>query len=326
MFGPGAFRLFLATMVLVSHVTTGRFGVVAVMAFFILSGYWVTRMYQEKYLRTPRPVPTFYISRFLRLWPAFAVAVLIAMALRGVRGEVVNLLQLEVLPMLGVASGVRDPLEISWSLDIEMQFYLLLPFLIMLAPRVTAPALRLAAVCLIGIAGWGFAYLSGYETIFQYLPAFAAGMAIYLHDIHVTRRAAWLSVAAFIVVGAALASNTLTAGAVYEVPMNRRLVQLISLVWGLTLVPFAAWNVRQRGAQLDRRMGDFSYSLYLIHFPVIKTVGWLLGSDMASAYPLAKIAASFVAALLFFVIVDRNFERLRLWVVARFIRQTAPAH
>ena len=154
MLGPGAFRVFLATMVLISHVSIGRFGVVAVMVFFILSGYWVTRMFRQKYLRAPAPVSTFYLSRFLRLWPAFVAAVFVAIAIKFTIGDPTGLKDIYVLTMLGAASGKDDPLSISWSLDIEMQFYLLLPWMLVLAHRAGTPAMRFMLVCAATLAAW----------------------------------------------------------------------------------------------------------------------------------------------------------------------------
>jgi peptidoglycan/LPS O-acetylase OafA/YrhL len=324
MFGPGAFRLFLATMVLVSHVSAGRFGIVAVMIFFVLSGYWVTRMYIEKYARTAAPVPIFYLSRFLRLWPAFAVAILIAIALRALRGEFVQLNQLSVLTMLGVASGARDPLEITWSLDIELQFYILLPILLLLARLATAPVARLLTLSGMTVAAWVLAYAAGIETAFQYLPAFAAGMAIWLHDIRVSRRAALWSAAAFLIIGALLLTNSYTAGTIYEVPMPRRAQRFVSLFWALSLVPFVAWNVRIAAGGFDRTLGDFSYSLYLTHFPVIKTVGWLMGGDNTATLAAVKAVAALGVAIAFFLLIDRPSERLRLRLLSGIERGVRP--
>ncbi len=315
MFGPGAFRLLLATAVLVSHVSPGRFGIVAVMVFFILSGYWVTRMYVEKYAPLRNGLPIFYLSRFLRLWPAFVVAILIALILRAVRGEPVTLSQLQVLSMLGVASGVRDPLGISWSLDIEMQFYILLPLLILFAAWLKRPVLILAGSVAVTIAAWGFSYVTKLETALEYLPAFGAGMAIFFARYRPSARVALVSVLVFVIVCALLLSGDQTRALVIEQKFPPRLQRLGSLLWALTLIPFVAWNVQQRGSRLDRHFGDFSYSLYLTHFPVAGTAAWYAGAAGLFPVSLAFAPVCFAAALAFYLLVDRQFERLRLQVI-----------
>lgn len=46
-FGPGQFRIFLAALVVLSHLSSLGIGRPAVFTFFMLSGYWVLRMYEE---------------------------------------------------------------------------------------------------------------------------------------------------------------------------------------------------------------------------------------------------------------------------------------
>ncbi len=315
MFGPGLFRLFLALMVVVSHASPGKFGVAAVMVFFCLSGYWVTRMYCEKYLFYPAPIRSFYLSRFLRLWPAFAVAIFVAMLLRAIRGENVTFSQLKILSMLGAASGVPDPLEISWSLDIELQFYLLLPFLLLAASRLSAGSAAVAAASLT-VAGWAMGYFIGLQTVLQYFPAFLAGVAIWKYRISVSRRVALVSAVAFLGIGLLLYMNETTRGIVAQAPMPRRVTRAVSLVWALSLVPFVAWNVRQAGGVLDRAMGDFSYSLYLIHFPIVATIKWMTDGEVSVFLSVVKVGMSLIAAIVFFWVIDRPFERLRQRITA----------
>ena len=326
MLGPGAFRLFLATMVLVSHVSIGRFGVVSVMVFFILSGYWVTRMYRQKYAVALAPISTFYLSRFLRLWPAFVVAVLVAIAILYAIGDPTGLKQLTVLTMLGAASGKNDPLSISWSLDIEMQFYLLLPWMLLLAHRAGAPTMQFMLVVAVTGAAWVFRAVFHIETALQYLPAFAAGCAIFLFDIKISRRMAMASAALFLILGVILALNSATVGVVFNYPLRTPYVRLASLFWALSLVPFVAWNVRQPGGSFDRALGDFSYSLYLVHFPIAKAVRIWLAPNDSYLVTLIQITASFVGATLFYFLIDRYFERVRGRVLRWYSRSRIPTN
>lgn len=316
MFGPGSFRLVLALVVVLSHTSSGRFGVVAVMVFFVLSGFWVCRMYDERYSRFAAPIRSFYLSRFLRLWPPFAVAVLLALALTALRGERVWLTQAQVLPMLGVASGLRDPLGISWSLDIEMQFYIVLPLLLSAAARSSKPA-DVTGLLLLTSAGWIVALGAQVANLFQYLPAFAAGIWLWRGDIRVSGRTAALSLGLFLLAAVLLLAFPATRGLVIEAPVDRRLIRPGALLWALTLIPFVAWNVRQRGLAIDRMLGDLSYSLYLVHFPLLLTLDklWHPGRDPATV--AVKLAACLAAALLFYWLIDRPSEGFRQRVGSR---------
>src|SRR5690349_23197478 len=69
--GPGFFRLSLASVVLASHAQRFDIGQAAVFLFFVLSGYWISRMWESKYARGRWPYATFIASRFVRLLPTF---------------------------------------------------------------------------------------------------------------------------------------------------------------------------------------------------------------------------------------------------------------
>src|SRR5580704_4283010 len=78
---PGAFRFFLATVVLVFHYSSFGVGHAPVYLFFSLSGYWVYVMWQNKYEATRDPYVTFVISRIWRLGPVFLPCSLTALAI-----------------------------------------------------------------------------------------------------------------------------------------------------------------------------------------------------------------------------------------------------
>ena len=66
---PGIFRLFLAILVLVNHSSRFDLGDWAVYTFFILSGYWIYRMWEEKYSKARAPYRLSICSRILRILP-----------------------------------------------------------------------------------------------------------------------------------------------------------------------------------------------------------------------------------------------------------------
>ena len=83
---PGLFRLLLACVVFAQHSTRLVLGGMAVFLFFALSGFWINRMWTEKYGKSDTPARTFYISRAWRLLPAFWIANLLAISVMAVKG------------------------------------------------------------------------------------------------------------------------------------------------------------------------------------------------------------------------------------------------
>lgn len=308
--GPGAFRLFLAALVVVQHLTRARIGLTAVMVFFMLSGYWVSRICQEKFIDRDRPVWQFYVSRILRLWPAYVAAVLLAVLFALLAGAPFDPRDLNGLALFGTATLHRDPLGVSWSLDVEAQFYLMLPLLMLIGTRFGLGGL-IAATCLgLSLGWWLFA---GFRiwTALQYLPLFLAGLLIWRQDWRPKGGAALLSVVIFLAAGATFYLTGATRGLIVSAPLPKPWLLFGAMVWALLLIPFVAWNVRQRGGRNDRILGDLSYSLYLTHYPVIATLKVYAPEDFGLDMKLVAVVLSATVGLAFWYAIDRPIENWR---------------
>jgi peptidoglycan/LPS O-acetylase OafA/YrhL len=138
----------------------------AVFAFFILSGFYISMIINEKYQHLPSGIRRFYINRALRLYPVhltilglyalfFAVAGMPSILLgdfsssvtRSLYALIANplILGVELLPLFHHEdwSLVIGP---TWSLSLEMYFYLLAPLV------VTRPLKQLIGVTLAALA------------------------------------------------------------------------------------------------------------------------------------------------------------------------------
>lgn len=146
-------------LVLILHLGvpfTNGAGAAGVTIFFVLSGFLITSLLVRGlqgsglgYLRT------FYIRRVRRLFPAVVALLAIVTCVDLVTGDLGHIAG-RVLPALFyvynwvcVTTSVGgDPIGQAWSLSIEEQFYLLWPFVLLLALRRGGPelALRVAAI------------------------------------------------------------------------------------------------------------------------------------------------------------------------------------
>ena len=294
---PGLFRLLLAAAVLLSHLSRFDVGRLAVLLFFYLSGYWVTRVWQAKF--GPRATLRFYAARYLRIAPLYLLTLVVAAMLNGIRIAPENVV------LFGTATTGHDPIGVSWSLDIELQFYLLLPALVLLLSRVSSVAtiaLSLAAA----VAGVVLENTVGLHTVLKFLPAFILGLLTFTRGWRPSQLTANLSLAAFVAMTAITAFTPFLDKKAPD-PFDE---DIWSFFWMLPLLPYVARSLEVRSTPLDRHFGNLSYPLYLVHVPAVS----LLQAHMAfgAAGKLAAAALSSLAALALYVVVDRPVDRWRV--------------
>ncbi|MEY4849991.1 MAG: hypothetical protein RLZZ331_995 [Pseudomonadota bacterium] len=285
--GPGMLRFILAAMVVVSHLTSLNIVRPAVLLFFMLSGYWVSRLLAG----WQASVPAFYISRTLRVWPLYAVVTVLAWLLHA-HAEAVRPESLwSALTLLGLAARAGDVIGVSWSLDIELQFYLAIPLITLAAQRLQPLAVLALAVAAFGL---GIALFAAHvPTLLFYLPAFTAAMTMV----------------------------PALSGLLFKAQFTDSLAQnLGQMAWILLLAPFVAWNINQPSDRFDRWLGDLSYPLYLVHLPVVRMLAEVMPVTGAGG-KLVAVVAVLVVSIALFMGVDRPLEarRQRLW------RRTKPA-
>ncbi len=291
---PGAFRLFLAFLVLVSHASRFDIGHFAVLLFFLLSGYWVRRIYRSEF--GERRWLTFYVSRWLRVAPLYYIVALLAAVIRGYP------IGWDTFTIFGVASHDHDPTGVSWSLDVELQFYVLAPLLFALAPRRILFALATAILCAFG---WWLKIRFQIETAFAYLPMFAIGSLIAETGWRPGRKQALASAAGFVAVTGLIVLIPATAAFIDKTRPHPFDLDLFSMLWTLPLLPYVAASLGTRSSALDRDVGNWSYPLYLVHYPLIA---------IFVAHGHSKwigVALAPVVALALYYGPDRFFEHLR---------------
>jgi peptidoglycan/LPS O-acetylase OafA/YrhL len=145
-------------------------GFLGVDAFFVLSGFLITSLLLAEHERTGRiALAAFWGRRARRLLPALLVMLAVVVVLSRVllSPQDVALLGGDTLAALGYVANWRmiyrgsgyfadtadpSPLQHTWSLGIEEQFYLLWPLLVVLAMRWRRGRALLLALALIGAA------------------------------------------------------------------------------------------------------------------------------------------------------------------------------
>lgn len=332
---PGAFRLFLALLVFVHHLSSIDWGAAAVYCFFVLSGFWIETMWSVKYRHARQPYLTYLASRVWRLAPTMVLVSLITLALLpliGISqatiwvGNPLHLIVSTVL-LLGYSWLPYLPVGSAWSLDIEMQFYIVAPLLaLMLAisRRAAFALLGAAALCSVWTVLAGKIYI-----LPCYIGFFVAGMAASRLRWHPGRRIAAVSMALTValVVGDVLSPwRGVLIGGAHPGPLHAY-APLFNLALAVALIPFAIATVHRPGDAMDRMMGDLSFIVYLQHWVAMQ---WFFATTGAYMHRLAVAATGFALVLpgswLIWRYFDRPINRMRSrWVAARLPR-LAGAH
>lgn len=309
--GPGVFRLLLAGVVLLSHLSALNIGRPAVVLFFVLSGYWVSL----RWLGGSEDPVRFVIGRTLRIWPLFALVSALTWVGLGALDLPHSPDPVTGLLLLGSASRDDMILLVAWSLDLELQFYLCLPLMWLAARRL--PARQLWAL---GLAAWALgAWLMtrGAWNFLLYLPAFAAGMWLARSRWRPTGVAAITGLAAFAAIGGAFALSPDTLPLLFKLGgLSPLAEQLGHLLWSAPLLPVVAHVLRRPSSSRDRALGDVSYPLYLVHSPVITAMIVLTGLS-GIALKLAVLPVVALVTAILFLVVDRPLETARRRRAAR---------
>lgn len=312
---PGFFRVMLALSVVASHLSNYEIGRPAVFAFFALSGFWVMRMYDEKYA-SGGGAGVFFISRLLRIWLPFAVAYLGFVAIKAIGFGEADAHALASLGILGIASTGNDVLGVSWSLDIELQFYLLVPLLWVVITELDARKLPVAGTLVavatpLTVLGWWLGLGYGLWTVLAYLPGFVAGLLIWHSGWRPSRGIALASAGVFVIAAIVMwLAHPETRAFLEKDTPNVVNEDWFGMAWMALLLPFIAYNVRQRSDWLDQHLGNFSYALYITHWPVIWIVRRVVEAGAGAEKAIALTAVAIVSVA-FYVLVDRSAERLR---------------
>ncbi|WP_442756340.1 acyltransferase family protein [Methylocystis sp. JAN1] len=327
MASPGVLRMTLAFAVFAHHTTMFNLGLSAVLIFFVLSGYWVATMWTNTYSKTSAAYATFLVSRFWRIAPVFALCSGIAWALlfwRGAApddaGGIVRQLFSNVM-ILGYNSLPYQANVPGWSLDMELQFYLVAPLFIFLVARNVYVLIACMALSVLSRA------LGGATTVAPFLLFFGLGVAAASHKIIPSRRLAYRALyatLALLFLCSLIFAKDLALGET-QGPLLAFGVKT-NLLIAVLMTPWAIYTTQQRTGATDRMIGDMSYVFYLLHWSVIGALGTGEG-DYAQRFLLCSEALIVILAgsWLIWLLYDHPISKMRAaWVASRRVAGPQP--
>jgi len=281
-------------------------GQIGVSVFFVISGFVLPISLQNNYRFVD--FPRFLLRRFVRIEPTYLVSIVVAIAWLWTATRVApnaspwkfDLFQFSAhLFYLVPFTDHKWVNEVYWTLAIEFQFYLFIGavfcFLRGSAQRhiYATPALIMIFAALTFL----YPFCSAIQLI-RYAPFFGIGMlAWWVYCYPVKLGAVWIFLGAVVGIGhwAGLSLSNLIFGAI---------AFFLILYWK----PQKTWW---------RFFGTISYSLYVIHYPIISLehiIGLRLAETIFKPFlfvlPLATIAVSVLAAWIIFKFVEEPTIRI----------------
>ncbi|MFQ3325227.1 MAG: peptidoglycan/LPS O-acetylase OafA/YrhL [Pseudomonadales bacterium] len=319
-----------------SFIAGGNTGVTL---FFVLSGFLLSLPFIKGSQRGQLPsVRDYFISRTLRILPLYYIVVVTSIIINGNLDNGIAALSFQY-----VGFDIFPFSVVWWTLSTEVQFYILLPLVMLLSSTRNGKL-----ILLILLIVWAVAYylltLSNYpldnsyevirtKSIFARLPAFIFGIAaafIYsLNDTKVAKSSKnqrlYSSFALVILVLALglILQTALSMGAAAEIEWHIH-HSFEALCWGLILLLFVSTNPIGKSIFINNMnafLGKISYSIYLLHVPIMfyiiypiqQTVGVenYIGSVEVIFASNLSIIATVVASYISYQLIEKPFLKLK---------------
>lgn len=338
----GIYRLLLAMNVLLYHLGgVHAIGGMAVVSFFVLSGYLMTSIMHDVYGYATDGVIRYATNRFLRLFPIYwvllLVTILIVLGVGETHSEATNpAMRLPVsigewLANVFLIYPEFNPVEYqprlappTWALTIEIFFYVLIGFGISRTKASTAIWLAASVGYVVYANASGQVIgLPGYGNILSASLPFALGSMLYFYRDRAARiRRAATAGRGYLLFAVFFGNLAAAAVSPVVIPDQAWKIETLAILLNIPLsAAMVAYLAGFRSASglwktLDRIAGDLSYPVYIFHIPAACLAAWLLGGyGTAAANPSAilvlGIAIALATSVLANLYVSRKIEVLR---------------
>jgi peptidoglycan/LPS O-acetylase OafA/YrhL len=228
----------------------------------------------------------FIRNRVLRIYPLYLVLLFVGMSSSGAPFNIGNLAW-AVFPVasFGPVPGVGWWGAMFWAVAVEVQFYLVFPFLFRLLNRSGPSVLVRMIAAMVALRGLAFVVdpanmnMNGmaYDSIIGRLDQFLLGMLVawvYTKRRHLLS-APLLTLAAVLAVGMLWVFSQLHGYAEPRQWWRVIWVDVEGVVWAVFIGAYVSLfaGFTGRASRLLAKVGEMSYSIYLLHVVVI---GWVL--------------------------------------------------
>ena len=318
-FGLGSFRLMLALFVAVSHLYENMIhgpAAYAVWGFYLLSGYLMALILNEKYGFDFKGVRAFFINRALRIYPAYLIALLIgSLTLFFLKKIHIDTIQFNpefflpssilnwthVVTVLPFIPSAGLPVSTSHALSLEIGMYLLAPLIARNKPTAWLCFL-LSSLINIQLGFEPSSFPIRYATFLPCLLAFSGGSVLY-HYKDLLRPASmpffslmvWFF---FCLIWLRFSSWPWTFG----------------LYFSLLLSAWVVLSLVDLKSPIDNILGDLSYPVYLFHVTIAALSGSLLHlKTRALSFCIFGVFFTFLISYFVVVFIEKPIRKIKLF-------------
>ncbi|WP_363156477.1 acyltransferase family protein [uncultured Hyphomicrobium sp.] len=321
-----ALRGIAVGLVVLDHFKIGPFhqGFLGVDIFFVISGFLITRIVTSEIDAGKFSFAEFYSRRAKRLLPAVYVTIILTSVASiwfldsvemasltaqtwGAITYTINFVLWSQVGYFDVAAGLK-PLLHLWSLAVEEQFYIIFPAFLVLVPKrhrhraiALAAALSfIACLCVVSFSP---------TTAFYLLPTRAWELMLGAFGALIATRPRWTSVAYWPALGVLVAVPIVGTGMPHP-GIDAALVCLATLV--IILAERGKIVETYPSRMTLQKLGDISYSLYLVHWPVVAFLNNAFGMEPPIAIRASGLVVSIALATGLHLAVEEPGRRLSL--------------
>ncbi len=294
-----------------------RFGYICLDVFFAISGFFITRLLLAEREATGRiSFRRFYERRALRIFPVYYLTVFVCFLIFPMTTAAQATLLTYTFNIYHPLVSTPNPMEHTWSLSVEEQFYFAWPFLIAFLPMRWLPTLTLRVLPAIAIlSGLTISWLvvsddkavSGnlvYMLPLTRMLSLSFGGWLAVREMQARPFRGWICLALVAVATGLLFFDfflkhmgiLVSQGLYWTFALT--CYGMISLAVSATLIFDEGWFARGLRRFLEftpfRKMGQLSYAFYVFHLPVLyyfRINDAALPSRMAPALVVIEVVA-----------------------------------
>ncbi|WP_096700117.1 acyltransferase [Magnetospirillum sp. 15-1] len=313
----GTYRFILAIFVVMSHasawcqsISPFLLGNIGVLSFFVLSGFVIAEAIDIFYKKS---IFRYAANRFLKIYPGYWCAAIMAVLVGFILDRPLRIDTVSIIANITIIASYFHKfngllyISIAWAVVTELIFYILYGafFLVKQKANIRYIIMVLLAICLISVSvsiELTAQYYRWY-SILRFSPYFICGVTGYFILAKGRNQLWWIMVPSL---GAMFFSFwSYQGGGASALPSFVVFVISLALFGILATVR----EVSPKFVRLDRRLGDYTYAIYLCHMPVIDMVT-VTGLSDGSKFAVT-LAVSIAVGMALNLLVERPVARLR---------------